>query len=87
MCRGAAQSPLGAPVKAGDPIPRDLEDLPPTVPLQVASRILGIGRAKHAGKLLELAPGVLPGTAPPQFRWGGEGGARTHDRQIKSPLL
>jgi hypothetical protein len=31
-------------VKASDPIPRDLEDLPPTVPLQVASRILGIGR-------------------------------------------
>jgi hypothetical protein len=31
-------------VKASDPIPRDLQDLPPTVPLQVASRILGIGR-------------------------------------------
>ena len=31
-------------MKASDPIPRDLEDLPPTVPLQVASRILGIGR-------------------------------------------
>jgi hypothetical protein len=34
----------GAPVKASDPVPRDLQDLPPTVPLQVASRILGIGR-------------------------------------------
>ena len=31
-------------MKASDPIPRDLQDLPPTVPLQVASRILGIGR-------------------------------------------
>jgi hypothetical protein len=31
-------------VRASDPIPRDLQDLPPTVPLQVASRILGIGR-------------------------------------------
>lgn len=31
-------------MKATDPIPRNLEDLPPTVPLQVASRILGIGR-------------------------------------------
>lgn len=40
----------GAPVKASDPIPRDLEDLPPTVPLQVASRILGIGR-DHAYEL------------------------------------
>jgi hypothetical protein len=37
-------------VKASDPIPRDLEDLPPTVPLQVASRILGIGR-DHAYEL------------------------------------
>jgi hypothetical protein len=38
-------------VKASDPIPRDLEDLPPTVPLQVASRILGIGR-DHAYELV-----------------------------------
>lgn len=37
-------------MKASDPIPRDLEDLPPTVPLQVASRILGIGR-DHAYEL------------------------------------
>lgn len=36
--------PSGVPVKASDPVPRNLEDLPPTVPLQVASRILGIGR-------------------------------------------
>jgi hypothetical protein len=36
--------PSGVPVKASDPIPRNLEELPPTVPLQVASRILGIGR-------------------------------------------
>ena len=38
-------------MKASDPIPRDLEDLPPTVPLQVASRILGIGR-DHAYELV-----------------------------------
>ena len=37
-------------MKASDPIPRDLGDLPPTVPLQVASRILGIGR-DHAYEL------------------------------------
>jgi hypothetical protein len=40
----------GSPVKASDPIPRNLEDLPPTIPLQVASRILGIGR-DHAYEL------------------------------------
>lgn len=38
-------------MKASDPIPRALEDLPPTVPLQVASRILGIGR-DHAYELV-----------------------------------
>jgi predicted site-specific integrase-resolvase len=38
-------------VKASDPIPRNLVDLPPTVPLQVASRILGIGR-DHAYELV-----------------------------------
>ena len=38
-------------MKASDPIPHDLEDLPPTVPLQVASRILGIGR-DHAYELV-----------------------------------
>ena len=32
------------PLKASDPIPASLADLPPVVPLQVASRILGIGR-------------------------------------------
>jgi hypothetical protein len=29
----------------------------------------------------------LPERVPPQLRRGGAGGARTHDRQIMSPLL
>lgn len=37
-------------MKASDPIPRDLED-PADCPLQVASRILGIGR-DHAYELV-----------------------------------
>lgn len=32
------------PLKATDPIPASLTDLPPVIPLQVASRILGIGK-------------------------------------------
>ena len=32
------------PLKSTDPIPASLTDLPPVIPLQVASRILGIGK-------------------------------------------
>ena len=32
------------PLKSTDPIPASLADLPPVIPLQVASRILGIGK-------------------------------------------
>jgi transposase len=39
----------------------------------------------HPG--MEQRSHSLPGPASPQFGCGGAGGARTHDRQIMSPLL
>jgi integrase-like protein len=41
----------------------------------------------NAGHIEELFATIRKVNAEPQLRCGGAGGARTHDRQIMSPLL
>jgi integrase len=62
---------------------------------QTAALVRKAGKASWPGQMfshcshqrMEQRSHSLPGTTPPQLRCGGAGGARTHDRQIMSPLL